>query len=168
MLLPLIARPRLLPSQRDKCLKMGRDLLARLNISHLFIRKLEAEVYKQSTWQGTKFYKSKLAQLVFNLKHNPQLVNMYDGQLDVLVGLDDAALRKGTVAEKWMLDYDAAAEREALLLSDGGDEADEDSGFVCSRCKSRAIAIEQKQTRGADEASSLFCTCKKCDHRWKM
>ena len=38
----------------------------------------------------------------------------------------------------------------------------------CRKCGSSDVAWEQKQTRGADEAMTVFCTCSKCNLRWKM
>ena len=41
-------------------------------------------------------------------------------------------------------------------------------GLRCSRCYSNSIALEQKQTRGADESMTIFCECNKCGKRWRM
>ena len=37
----------------------------------------------------------------------------------------------------------------------------------CSKCKSNRIAINQKQSRAADEGMTLYCLCE-CGHAWKM
>jgi transcription elongation factor S-II len=42
------------------------------------------------------------------------------------------------------------------------------SGLQCRRCKSTDVAWEQKQTRGADEAMTVFCSCATCGNRWTM
>lgn len=39
--------------------------------------------------------------------------------------------------------------------------------LTCSKCKSRHIAINQKQSRAADEGMTLYCMCE-CGHAWKM
>ena len=49
-------------------------------------------------------------------------------------------------------------------------KAERKDGFLVCRkegCKSRAIKIDQKQTRSADEPMTTFVTCIKCDNRWK-
>jgi len=38
----------------------------------------------------------------------------------------------------------------------------------CGRCKSVAVSVEQKQTRGADESMTVFVQCESCGLRWKM
>ena len=40
--------------------------------------------------------------------------------------------------------------------------------FECSRCKSNHIITFQKQTRRADEGFTIFNTCVKCNHKWKI
>lgn len=40
--------------------------------------------------------------------------------------------------------------------------------FECSKCKSKDIDTEQKQTRSADEPMTLFCACNRCGKRWVM
>ena len=39
--------------------------------------------------------------------------------------------------------------------------------LVCSKCQSRRITINQKQSRAADEGMTLYCLCE-CGHAWKM
>lgn len=38
----------------------------------------------------------------------------------------------------------------------------------CRRCGSSEVRWEEKQTRSADEAATVFCTCVKCGNRWVM
>jgi transcription elongation factor S-II len=40
--------------------------------------------------------------------------------------------------------------------------------FKCGRCKKREIVYYEKQTRSADEPSTLFLYCLNCSHSWKM
>ena len=40
--------------------------------------------------------------------------------------------------------------------------------FECSKCKSSHIITFQKQTRKADEGYTIFNTCVKCNHKWKI
>lgn len=46
------------------------------------------------------------------------------------------------------------------------EEDDEETIFSCVKCGSKYVDVYQLQTRGADEATSSFFTCKKCRHRW--
>lgn len=43
-----------------------------------------------------------------------------------------------------------------------------DSILKCRACGSSDIAWSQKQTRGADESSTIFCQCQKCSKRWRL
>lgn len=40
--------------------------------------------------------------------------------------------------------------------------------ITCRKCKSSKITFNQKQTRSADEAMTVFCQCSDCSYRWKM
>jgi DNA-directed RNA polymerase subunit M/transcription elongation factor TFIIS len=42
------------------------------------------------------------------------------------------------------------------------------SAMRCRRCGNNDVMCDQKQTRGADEAMTVFCTCTKCNNRWTM
>ena len=43
-----------------------------------------------------------------------------------------------------------------------------DSFLKCGKCKMNKVDYYQKQTRGADEPMTLFCTCHNCGHRWRQ
>ena len=43
-----------------------------------------------------------------------------------------------------------------------------ESLLKCRRCGSSEITYNQKQVRGADEASSIFCSCLSCKKRWRL
>ena len=38
----------------------------------------------------------------------------------------------------------------------------------CRRCGSAEVTWEEKQTRSADEAATVFCVCTTCKNRWVM
>ena len=42
------------------------------------------------------------------------------------------------------------------------------SSLRCRRCNSVDVTWEQKQTRSADEAATVYCACTTCHHRWTM
>lgn len=53
------------------------------------------------------------------------------------------------------------------LLGDNRREADKSS--VCNTCKTGAhVTVHLVQTRSADEASTIFMVCSKCQQRWKI
>ena len=53
--------------------------------------------------------------------------------------------------------------------SDGmGCQEEHHASLRCHRCKSVDVSWDIKQTRSADEASTAFCTCASCGHRWTI
>ena len=42
----------------------------------------------------------------------------------------------------------------------------EEGVMECGKCKSKRVISYSKQTRGADEPASVFCTCTKCGNQW--
>jgi DNA-directed RNA polymerase subunit M/transcription elongation factor TFIIS len=40
--------------------------------------------------------------------------------------------------------------------------------FKCGKCKNRKVSYIEKQVRSADEATSIFCICTVCGHRWRI
>ena len=46
--------------------------------------------------------------------------------------------------------------------------AEDKSLLQCSRCKEWKVTFFQRQTRGGDEAMTVFCECKGCGKKWKQ
>lgn len=46
----------------------------------------------------------------------------------------------------------------------------EEGVMECNKCGNKRVITYSKQTRGGDEATSVFCTCTnpKCGNRWKV
>lgn len=46
----------------------------------------------------------------------------------------------------------------------------EEGVMECMKCGNKRVITYSKQTRGGDEATSVFCTCSnpKCGNRWKL
>lgn len=52
--------------------------------------------------------------------------------------------------------------------TDDDDEEEEAPALIrCPRCGGPATWTE-KQTRGADEATTQFCRCRRCHHAWRQ
>lgn len=68
--------------------------------------------------------------------------------------------KEGEQRQKWLEDAypkDIARAHEIV-----------DSFLQCGKCKKNTVDYYQKQTRGADEPMTLFCTCHSCGHRWRQ
>jgi DNA-directed RNA polymerase subunit M/transcription elongation factor TFIIS len=42
------------------------------------------------------------------------------------------------------------------------------NAFKCPRCKKKKALVEEKQTRRADESSTLFLECLECGNKWRI
>ena len=58
------------------------------------------------------------------------------------------------------------SEKTAAVSAPGAAPAE--CAIQCRRCRSTEVSIEQKQTRGADEAMTSFVQCNRCSLRWKL
>lgn len=63
---------------------------------------------------------------------------------------------------------DAMALVKELEELEPADIASFKSAIACNKCKSDDITYLFQQTRSADEPMTIFCTCKRCNSRWKM
>ena len=125
---------------------------------------------------GLYSYEDKASEIASNLAFNGEyLLKTYarpegasmptDSGASLLLVADSAALGKGTPAEAERAEIEKRERREEAIMAI---DDEEDSVMQCGKCKSRKIGLEQKQTRGADEAMTVYYTCKTCGHRWKQ
>ena len=108
----------------------------------------------------------KLQQLVFHLQSNPdiaievpepsKLFNLSDAELVAFI--DIAAETKH--AEK--------ITKYQNLVATMFDNTSNTSVLYCKYCKVGEVEWSVKQTRSADEGSTVYCYCKGCRMRWRM
>jgi|SRR3989338_2716833 len=60
------------------------------------------------------------------------------------------------------------SEKTAAAAVSASGAAPAECAIQCRRCRSTEVSIEQKQTRGADEAMTSFVQCNRCSLRWKL
>lgn len=128
-----------------------------------------AVFYAAYTRQCT--YGDKMLQLACNFKlRGPDLLHTYT--VHALPFLSDAVLAEGTPVEAWWEAHNARLETQQNMVFE---EAKFEEGeqlnvglLICNRCHSRSISVQQQQIRSADEGMTVFCTCNKCNLRWKM
>ncbi len=123
--------------------------------------------------RNSEAYMDKMTQLLYNLQQRPNLASEYEPE--IIVSLDDVTLDKSSPAlqlrevrqrretsAKTMLDILTAPEPRTVT--------DNRSSIRCSECKSYDIDVDNKQTRGADEAMTIFCTCRNinCGASWTI
>lgn len=123
-------------------------------------------------------YASKLRQLAFNLKRNDVLRDRLlagDISAEQLCGMSIDELATSSVREQReqarnflhdarSLDW-SKKNRDTINKSIG---INDDKGmFQCNKCKSKRIAVSEKQTRSADEPMTQFFECLDCGKRWR-
>ena len=119
-------------------------------------RDMEAAAHSISS--SEQEYIDKMKQLFFNLKAYPQLVKLSGIQV---VCMSDRELSKGTIIEDIAKQSEARRQRFEEMLQEKYDSMNTSSihsTLKCRRCGSSEVTVEQKQTRGADEAMTVFCT----------
>lgn len=83
----------------------------------------------------------------------------------------DAALTEGTLVGRIEHERRARAERFEQMLQEKYDALNDRTFQAivrCRRCGSSEVTWDEKQTRSADEAATLFCVCNQCKMRWVM
>lgn len=131
-----------------------------------YTRNVEAAIHSVCTTENE--YVDKCQQIILNLKNNPILKDKYG--IDILTKSDSELAENTIVADIERESKDRKVRFEQMLhekyemMNDKSYKAT----LKCRRCGSSEVSWEQKQTRSADEASTVFCTCTKCKNRWTM
>ena len=110
-------------------------------------------------------YKDKMQQLIFNASTNPRLKDCAN-----IAFMSNRELSRGTVIEDIERERHMHETRFQNMLQEKYELATRSTKTTmrCRRCGGTDIFAEQKQTRGADEAMTVFCTCSRCSLRWTM
>ena len=107
-----------------------------------------------------------ICRAAFHLRTNTSL----DDPGLIALGTDEQ-LAKGTLLERIEREARLRTERFHAMLSEkyeAIDDQDHAALVRCRRCGSSEVTWEEKQTRSADEAATLFCVCATCKNRWTM
>lgn len=146
--------------QRLNVLKM----LGEYHEDFMVARDIEACIHAMSV--SKEMHMDKAQQVIFNLHANPNLVEKGTG----VVWMNNHEMAKGTIVEDIEIEAQKQRTRFEQILQEKYDKVNTScrTALRCRRCGSGDVSAEQKQTRGADEAMTLFCTCAKCNLRWTM
>lgn len=114
-------------------------------------------------------YRRQLRRQAFNLACNPALVALPAARLIHMTNEEFAA---GTVVERVQVEEQQRMRGFIELLKEKYENVaraqSSDSILKCRNCGSSDITFSQKQTRGADESSTIFCLCQVCSKRWRL
>lgn len=107
-----------------------------------------------------------MRRVAYNLCANPPLSTIPAEQL---AEMDDAAMASGTPLQRLREAEEQQIGAMHRILRENADLGElGNSGLRCRSCGSFNVTWAQRQTRGADEAMTIFCTCSDCKKRWRM
>lgn len=150
---------------RHQCIMMFHELL---KIPYSTALELEKSVCAIQ-YSDKSLYIEHAKRICFNVKCNPTLLTKYKPKDLPLV--TDEEMARGTLLEKIKEQENQRSEAVENMLREKYENVNksaEGSLMRCKTCGSTDIAWQQKQTRGADESMTIFCTCSNCKTRWKM
>ena len=127
-------------------------------------RGTEASVHALS--HSRTMHLDKMQQIIFNVHTNPPLRDVKNLALK-----SNQELARGTIIEDIERESRDQRTRFEQILAEKYEAVNRSScreTLRCRRCGNHDVVVEQKQTRGADEAMTVFCTCTKCSNRWTM
>lgn len=153
----------MLPSRRQVVLRMlvearapaGGDVVR-------WCRDTEATIHAASVSEDEYYDVARRA--LFNLHTNPHL------NVDPVHSTDET-LAQGTLRERISQESAARQHRFRCMIQEKYEELNDRTYQAivrCKRCGSSEVSWDEKQTRAADEAASLFCVCNTCHKRWVM
>ena len=128
-------------------------------------KNIESAVFSSATTNLE--YINEVKRIIHNIKSIPNLKNYKEK----LVFMSDSECASGSIIDKITKEIQKNELHFEQLLQEKYDQVNQGeyrSGIKCRRCGSLDINWDQKQTRGADEAMTIFCKCSDCNSRWKM
>lgn len=128
-------------------------------------REIEAAIHASSS--SHEMYKDKSLQILHNLKMRPNLLEAGAN----IVCMTDVEMSQDTIIANIENETQLRRARFDSMLQNKYDQMSDAayrSTMKCRRCGSEDVQVEQKQTRGADEAMTVFCSCSRCSNRWTM
>lgn len=164
-------------SSMSICLSNGNVVVPekRFRMIHLFqqmckfnlsdAREMEATIHASSL--SDEGYTDKIQQIIHNVNSHPKLYSLKNQ----IVCMTNSELSQGTLIENIENEARQRQQRFEAMLQNKYEQTNDTScksTLKCRRCGSSEVQVEQKQTRGADEAMTVFCTCSVCSNRWTM
>ena len=126
-------------------------------------RELESAIHSKS--KNSNEYFNNSLRVSWNLKNNKNLNTVG------IVFEQEKNMIKNTILEHIYLQNKARNERFEKMLQEKYDSINDkkyNTLIKCRRCGSGEVSYEEKQTRSADEAATIFMSCSTCKNRWIM
>ena len=148
----------MLPTVRQRALRL---IAAARDDDVALAREVEARCHAASA--NAHEYGDHVRRAAFNLREASVGVDV--------VHAPDELLVDGTLAGRIAAEREAREDRFTRMLEEKY-EAMNDQSFRaivrCRRCGSTDVTWDEKQTRSADEAATVFCVCTMCKNRWVL
>ena len=128
-----------------------------------FCREIESAIHSRS--KSIIEYQNNSLRVAWNLKNNKN-INTIDVVFDKEINMT-----KNTILERIDLQTKARNERFEKMLQEKYERINEKKYgtlIKCRKCGSEEVSYEEKQTRSADEAATIFMSCSTCKNRWIM
>ena len=114
-------------------------------------------------------YLGQVRRQAYNIACNPAVASLPATQL---INLSNEEFAAGTLVERVHTEEQDRMRGFSDLLKEKYENVvraqSSESILKCRNCGSSDITFSQKQTRGADESSTIFCSCQTCSKRWRL
>ena len=138
--------------------------VTKCGLDALRAREMEAAVHSVS--HNEQVYVDELKRCALNIS-----INARNGHPDQLAA-SNATCIEGSLLQKIYKTEEVRRRMFETMLQEKYESIDDvkdcDSSLKCRRCNSVDVTWEQKQTRSADEAMTVFCVCSTCHNRWTI
>lgn len=154
-------REMVFPRQRIRVINMFMDMC---HLPMEFAIALDGCIIRSCTDHGS--YAREATRICHNVLHNPALSRM---DPVVLCSLSNDESMSMELRRHLQVETDTALGVQSMLKEKYASSVSvNDTGvLLCRICKGSDVSFQQKQTRGADEAMTIYCVCA-CGARWKM
>lgn len=82
-------------------------------------------------------------------------------------GSTQDALQEGSRIRDSIISLPKAQEQKTVAEILGIEQEDKEGIHQCRKCGSRQCSTFALQTRRTDEGTTVYITCKECNHRWR-
>ena len=118
-----------------------------------------------SKYHDTGEYTREATRVCHNIVRNPKLLEI---ELSALCAMSNDDTRAPELRSHMDDEAATASMVQSMLKEKYAAVSANTAGVLrCRACKGSDVSFQQKQTRGADEAMTIFCICA-CGARWKM
>lgn len=135
------------------------------NVSETICEKFEQLIENKYAKYSTE-WQNKSKEIIYHLSYNYEwFMEKYSSAPENIFNQDSISF-SSLAPEKKKMEIQLMEFNE-LVKKKFGDQ--ESKTVFCKKCGTESdVEWNTKQTRSADEGSTIFCVCKKCKSRWKM